>query len=75
MLSPSHSSWFYQPHDIGWGVQNIYTWYPLVINMLIFLFVGRPSNLLKIGSVYISSPLSHARNTSSSPGIFPQRLK
>jgi len=24
MPSPSHSSWFYHPHDIGWGVQNIY---------------------------------------------------
>ena len=24
MPSPSHSSWFYHPHDIGWRVQNIY---------------------------------------------------
>ena len=24
MRSTSHSSWFYHPHDIGWGVQNIY---------------------------------------------------
>ena len=23
MPSPSHYSWFYHPHDIGWGVQNI----------------------------------------------------
>ena len=24
MPSPSRSSWFYHPHDIGWGVQIIY---------------------------------------------------
>ena len=24
MLSPSHSSWFYHPHNIGWGVQIIW---------------------------------------------------
>jgi len=24
MPSPSHSSWFYHPHNIGWGVQIIY---------------------------------------------------
>ena len=24
MPSPSHSSWFYRPHTIGWGVQIIY---------------------------------------------------
>jgi len=32
MPSPSHSSWFYNPHDIGWGVQNIYLNYQLLLS-------------------------------------------
>jgi hypothetical protein len=34
-----------------------------------------PTNLLKISSIYISSPLNHICNAALSPGIFPQRLK
>ena len=34
MPSPSHSSWFYHPHDIGWGVQNIYLVYFSVYKLM-----------------------------------------